>query len=39
MTDKQILIVGDIHGKFRPLLSDIVRRGIVNCDLICVGDL
>ena len=39
MTDKQILIVGDIHGKFRPLLSDIVRKGIENCYLICVGDL
>jgi UDP-2,3-diacylglucosamine pyrophosphatase LpxH len=39
MNDKQILIVGDIHGNFKSLVSDITRKGIEDAYLICVGDL
>jgi DNA repair exonuclease SbcCD nuclease subunit len=39
MTDKQILIIGDIHGNFKASISDIVRKNIRDCYLICVGDL
>lgn len=34
-----IILVGDIHGKFRELIKQIDRKGIKNCIMICVGDL
>ena len=34
-----IYILGDIHGNFESLLSDLKRYDIHDCTIICVGDV
>jgi hypothetical protein len=39
MKQKEIYIVGDLHGSFGPMKMSILNYNISDCILICVGDL
>lgn len=39
MEQKEIYIVGDLHGNFGPMKISILHYNIRDCYLICVGDL